>query len=290
LCTTLIWGSTFLFIRFGLESFPALWGVTVRLGLATVALTAVAALTKTPFPRGAALRAAAWFGFFQFGLNFSFLYWGQKQVPSGIAAVIFALIPLTNVLAARAFGLERLTPAKLLGAVIALTGVAVLSASQIAGRTDPWSVACIVLAVLSGTLGTVLLKHGPRQSPIASNWAGSIVGIAVALPASFLVGEPHPLPQTWNEIFPLLYLSGVGSIGAFVLFAYLINHWPVSRVGYISVCVPIIALTLGALVRGERIPPLAWLGTVIILAGVVVGLRAQARASGPVPTRGAGGA
>src|SRR5688572_22383580 len=89
----LIWGSTFLFIAIGNDTLAPTWGAALRLGLAAAILFAVMAVRRLPLPRGAALKAAATYGLFQFGLNFPLLYLGETEVPSGLAAVIFATIP-----------------------------------------------------------------------------------------------------------------------------------------------------------------------------------------------------
>ncbi|HKW50528.1 MAG TPA: EamA family transporter, partial [Candidatus Eisenbacteria bacterium] len=81
----LIWGTTFLGIRIGNEAVPPLWGATLRLILAAALNTLIAALTRAHWPRGAALRGIALFGFLNLGVNFGLLYWGEQTVPSGIA-------------------------------------------------------------------------------------------------------------------------------------------------------------------------------------------------------------
>ena len=84
---TAIWGSTFLFIALGNDMVPPIWAATLRLGLASAILTAMSLASRNGLPRGPALVAAAWLGFFQFGLNFPLLYWGETVVPSGIASI-----------------------------------------------------------------------------------------------------------------------------------------------------------------------------------------------------------
>src|SRR5207249_690607 len=105
----LIWGSTFLVIAIGNDTVPPLWGATLRLALASAILFTIMAVRRLPAPRGAALRASIAYGFLQFGLNMALLYLGEENVPSGLAAVVFATIPLSTVFFARLFGLERLS-------------------------------------------------------------------------------------------------------------------------------------------------------------------------------------
>ena len=92
----LIWGSTFLAIRIGNEAVPPVWAATIRLVLAAPLLAGLVLVTRQHFPRGPALRGALLFGIFNFGANLSLLYWGERVVPSGIAAVLYATVPLVH--------------------------------------------------------------------------------------------------------------------------------------------------------------------------------------------------
>src|SRR5207244_4202673 len=85
----LIWGSTFLAIRVGNETFPALWACALRLALATVVLGVILLVSRQPLPKGAALKSAFWYGFWEFGVSLPLLYWGEEFVPSGLAAVLY---------------------------------------------------------------------------------------------------------------------------------------------------------------------------------------------------------
>src|SRR4051794_32552792 len=132
-----IWGSTFLVISVGNDALPPVWAATLRLALASVLLAVVARLRGQALPRGAALRAALGYGVAQFGVNFPLLYWGEKIVPSGLSAVIYATTPLTSALMTRALGMERLTAGKIAGSLVALAGVAVLFSSSFSGHVAP---------------------------------------------------------------------------------------------------------------------------------------------------------
>ena len=266
-----IWGSTFLVIRIGNESVPPLWAATVRLILAGAFLFALTAILRQPLPRGDALRAAMIYGLFQFGGNFSLLYWGETVVPSGLAAVIFATIPLSTTLLTRVFGLERLTGRKILGALIALAGVALIMSGRLE-RGELIPTLAILVATWLACIGTIALKKGPKQPVIPLNAVACAVGAPVCFALSVLAGEPHALPVTREALIPILYLTIAGSVGAFVVFTWLVSRWPITRTSYIAVVLPIVALLLGAAVRGERFSPAAIAGSAVVLVGVTIGL------------------
>jgi drug/metabolite transporter (DMT)-like permease len=274
---TLIWGSTFLVISIGNDTVPPMWAACLRLTLAALVLVGLVLVRGRGLPRGPALRAAVLFGVFQFGLNFPLLYWGETVVPSGLAAVVFATIPITSALIARAFGIERLDSLKMTGAVIALGGVAVLFTHEVTTRVTALPLLAIFGATVAAAIGSTMLKRGPRQEPVGANAVGAAVGAPLCLLASWLFGEPRHLPTQWVQIYPIVYLTIAGSVGAFVVFAWLVNRWPVSTVAFIGVVVPVIAVTLGVLVRHESLLRRHLLGSLLVLAGVMVAIASDRR-------------
>jgi len=278
---TLIWSSTFLVIRIGNDSLPPLWAAALRLALAAALLGGIARARGLRLPRGAALRTATAYGALQFGLNFPLLYWGETILSSGLSAVLFATIPLTSGLFAHGFGLERLTPLKIAAALVGLGGVALIFGGQIRSAVPPLPFAAVLTAATAGSLATVLLKRGPRQSPFVINAWGAAVGFPICLAASLIAGERHPWPATPAMVVPLLYLTLAGSVGAFVLLSWLIPRWPVARISFIPVAVPMIAVVLGGLVRGERLNAEGIAGSLLVVVGAalaVVSDRMAARA------------
>jgi len=276
---TLIWGSTFLVIRIGNDAVPPMWAATVRLVLAAIVMAAIVTFRRRAFPSGRALHAAAGFGLFQFGFNMPLLYWAETGVPSGLAAVVYGTVPITSALIAAWAGLETLEPVKLVGALVAVGGVGVLFRDRLATPTTALPVLAVYLATVSASLGSVLLKRGPRQDPIAANAVGAVVGAPVCLIASFLLHETRAWPTRPNEIVPILYLAIVGSVGAFVIFAWLVNHWKVSSISFIGVVVPVIAVTLGAVVRGEEFHRGHLAGSALVMAGVLLAIWSDRRAA-----------
>lgn len=279
----LIWGSTFLVISIGNESVPPAWAASLRLALAAMLLTVVVRAIGQKLPSGAARRAAIQFGVLNFGLNFVLLYWGERVVPSGLAAVFYATIPISTALFTRAFGLERLTAVKLAAAAIAFAGVAVIFSGELGiGAAPPLPLVAVFVAATLAALSGVMLKRGPRQPPFGANAVGAMAGLPVCLAASFLLREPHAVPASTAAWFPVLYLTLAGSMGGFVLYAWLVNHWPLTRISFISVVVPVVAMILGAVVRHERVSGVALGGAALVLAGLlleILGDRPKARAT-----------
>jgi len=270
----LIWGSTFLAIRFGNEATPPVWAATIRLALASVLLFGITGAFRMPLPRGKALRGAALWGLFNLGVNLSLLYIGETTVPSGISAVLFATVPLTTALLAAAFGVEPLVTRKLIAAIVAIGGVAIIFAGEL-GVAVPFAGLLTVFAAASAAaLANVLLKQAPKQQVIPLNAIGTAVGAVICLSVSVALGELHVIPVTLSAWLPILYLTIAGSLGAFVLFTWLVTHWSVSNASLLGVTVPIIAVILGGLVKGEQPAALTYVGAVVVISAILIALRA----------------
>ncbi len=278
----IIWGSTFLAIRLGNEATPPVWAATIRLTLASVLLFAIAGVFRMPLPRGRALRGAALWGFFNLGVNFALLYVGEQTVPSGISAVLFASVPLSTALLAAIFGVERLVTRKLIAAVVAVGGVAVIFAGELGVAVPFAGLFTIFGGATAAALANVLLKQAPKQQVIPLNAIGTAVGAVVCVVVSFVLGESHALPSTAAAWLPIIYLTIAGSLGAFVLFTWLVTHWSVGNASLVGVTVPIIAVILGGLVKGEQPAPLTYLGAAIVISAVLIALRAP---HAPEPAR-----
>jgi drug/metabolite transporter (DMT)-like permease len=268
-----IWGSTFLVIAIGNDVVPPLWQATLRLVLATVALAAVARISGAAFPRGASLRDVALFGVFQFGLNFGLLYWGEQTVPSGVTAVVYATIPLSAALFAWWLGVERPDRVRSLAAMLALLGVVVIFAGQLGVGVPAAGLAAVLASATFAALSSVFLKRAGSPSPLVANAIGSAVGAPICFAGALLLGERIFIPTTVGEWWPILYLTLLGSLGAYVIFAWLLQRWSVQSASMIAVVIPVIALALGAIVRDERPASLAYVGAAIVLAAVVIALR-----------------
>jgi len=279
-----IWGSTFLAIRLGNEATPPVWAATIRLTLASVLLFGIAAAFRIPLPRGKALRGAALWGFFNLGVNLTLLYVGEQTVPSGISAVLFATVPLSTALLAALFGVERLVTRKLIAAVVAIAGVAVIFAGELGVAVPFAGLFTIFGAASASALAAVLLKRAPKQQVIPLNAIGTAVGAVVCLVTSIVLGESHALPGTVAAWLPIIYLTFAGSLGAFVLFTWLVTHWSVSNASLVGVTVPIIAVILGGLIKGEQPAPLTYVGAVIVISAVLIALRAPHATAAPLPS------
>lgn len=262
-------------IRVGDDVFPALWACTMRLAIAFPALALLLVVLRLEWPRGDALRAACWFGFLEFGVSLPLLYWGEKVVTSGLAAVVYAISPISAMFAAKALGMEHWNGRRLAAAVCALAGVAIIFWRQLGDGGSVAGLFAVAGAATAGSVGALLLQRGPRQNAIGVNAVGALVGLPTCLIATMTLESTHPLPATATQAASVIYLAVASSVIAFGLMAWLVNHWKVTTVSFLGVIVPVIAVVLGAVFRHETFAPGALAGAAVVLIAVTFALRSE---------------
>jgi drug/metabolite transporter (DMT)-like permease len=194
-------------------------------------------------------------------------------VPSGIAAVLYATAPLSTALIAAVMGVERLVPRKVLAAVVAIVGVAIIFAGELKLDVPVEGLVAVFLAATAASLSSVFLKRAPQPSAFAANAVGAAIGCVVCAVVSLALGEDHALPTTFAGWWPIVYLTLAGSLGAYVLYTWLVQHWSVTNASMVGVVVPVLAVILGAVAKQEQRSPESYVGAVVVLIAVVVALQ-----------------
>jgi drug/metabolite transporter (DMT)-like permease len=272
LLCTVIWGSTFLAIRYGNDATPPIWAAAIRLGLAAILLTVVNLVTGVRWPRGEELRVTLLYGVLAFGINFTLLYSSEAHIASGVAAVIYATLPLMTLGFARWMGIESFSSRKLAGGLIGLAGVAVIFLGEMTTHVPLRYLLMAFAGAISASLSSAVLKRGPHPPVIPTNAIASAVGAVICGIASVLAGEEQALPRTWAAWIPLLYLTLAGSMVAFVAYTWLLHRWGASRSSFISILVPVLAVILGNSLRHEHITRGALVGAMLVVAGLAIAL------------------
>jgi drug/metabolite transporter (DMT)-like permease len=280
---TLVWGTGWLAIKVTLDSFAPLFLAGSRyVGAAALLLLLVRASGAT-LPRGRAEWATLLgTGALMTGVCPGLVFWGQARVPSGLASLLFAAMPLvTALMANQVLPGERLTRARLGGILVGLAGVAIVCASGLgAGSIGSLEVTAPgALAVIGGAVvfsaGLVWMKAaGHRFHPLVAVAFQSIAGAAVLLPVA-LVFERDPIRALGpGTVAMYAYLTIVQSGLTQCIWIWLVNRVAATRIAYISCIVPAIAVAAGALALGE---PVGWslaVGGAAITAGLLLVNRA----------------
>jgi drug/metabolite transporter (DMT)-like permease len=276
-----IWGTTFLGIRIAVLEVPPLFAAGTRFSIAGIVLYAFMRLRGQAKPTRPQWRSLVIIGLLMFVAEYGPLFWAEKYVPSGIASVLEATLPLiTMALETWVFRRHRfhwpLAGAVLLG----FCGVSVLLF-----RNSEHLGALPCLAILGGvtawSLGAVLTRSldMPESKSLTSGGAMMLGGgMLLVLSASF--GELHPFPHvSLRAVLALTYLIVSGSLLGFTAFFWLLARMPATRVASHAYVNPVVAVALGYFVAGETITLRTLVGTALVLASVVLILQKQRTAS-----------
>jgi drug/metabolite transporter (DMT)-like permease len=273
-------------VRFSNRELEPLWGAGLRFALAAALLLAVMAVLRLALPRGRALTGALLFGALNFGGAFALAYYALVELHAGFGQILLALVPLATLFLAVLQGTERLRTAAVVGALLALAGVALMSRAPLRDSVPLLSLLAALGSAFCFAQAAVLVRRFPPVHPVTMNAVGMTTGAALLLVGSLLVDEPMTLPERGATWVALAYLVAVGSVLVFVLYLVVLRHWSASRAAYTFVLIPIVTVMLSAWLDDEPIGAGLVLGGVLVLAGVYVGALRGARVP-PAPAEAA---
>lgn len=271
-----VWGSTFIAIRIAVEHIPPLFAAGVRFFTAGLILYAYVRLRGVPHPTSWEWRNLAFLSFLIFVVDYSALFWAEKYVPSGIASVLAATIPLITItFEVFVLRLQRFQWRLLIAVFLGFCGVAVL---MLQGEHQRFSL-LPCLAILAGStswaIGSVLTRSLQLpKSKVLTAGAEMLTGGAVLLMLSACAGEMRPFPQISLPVAAaLIYLIVFGSVLGFTAYMWLLARMPATRVASYAYVNPVIAVTLGYFIANETITWRTVIGAVLVLTSVGLTLR-----------------
>ncbi len=270
----IVWSSTWLAIKVGLRDLPPISFVAIRFLIAIIVLTVVSAgrVRLLPLYR-ADYVALAFTGILMFAINYTLLFWGELHVSSGLAAVLQATIPIFGMIFAHwMLPDEPLRLQKLMGALLALVGVALICARLLtfSGLLAFWGGVGISLGGAGAAFSNVVLKKRAIQIAPAmlAAWQMIFGTVPLLFLGFFVDGNPTRFHWTMMSISCLLYLAVIGSALTFLLLYWLLPRMSVTNLQTISLITPPGAVVLGWLIGGEIFPPWSLFGAAFVLLGV----------------------
>jgi len=288
----LVWGSTFLAIRVGVHEVPPLVLASLRFLVAGLVLYGWMMLRGERSPSAREWTSASLLAVLIFVLDYGLLFWAEQRVPSGIAAVMMATIPVFMCLSEIIFlRTQRLSIQLTLGLLIGIGGVAVLMSRSLnfgGAPIDRAGAAALIVAAMSWSISSSLTRklRLPRSKVMSSGVQMLSGGVLLALAGSALgeFREFHPRSVSPLAWLALLYLIVAGSIIGFTAYVWLIHHESPTRVGTYAYVNPVVAVLLGYFLGGEALGARTILGTLFVLVSVLVLTLTRAKQSAPAVT------
>jgi len=287
LLTALIWGSTWIAIKYQLGNVPPSWSVTWRFTGGALGMFALVLFQRLPLvPDARGLMVAAVMGCSVFSLNFQFVYRSEQYLTSGLVAVLFALLLVPNTVLSRVFLGQRITRGFLLGTAIALAGIALLmlheyrlalAQNAAMGAKVLVGGVMVLTALLFASVGNVVqASPAARGQPVPTLLAWAMLfGALVDGTIAWLLAGPPRFEWTLPYAGGVAYLAIVGTVVTFPMYNGLLRALGPGRAAYNGVLVPVVAMLISTLFEGYRWSLLAGSGAVLAMIGLVVALRAR---------------
>jgi drug/metabolite transporter (DMT)-like permease len=272
-----VWGSTYLAIRVVVSEMPPLPAACLRFGCAGAIMGSVALFVDRRHPRPTRRQVLdyAFIGVLLLCVGNGLVMWSERTVPSGIAALIVATVPVWLLL------LDGLRPGGQpwtlrvwLGTAIGLLGAALVARPQGDGGRAHWiAILALQTACLAWTVGSLYAQSVPRRLPLATAAAVEMLAGSAGLAlASLAFGQDWSTlftasPRAWAAV---LYLVAFGSLVGFTAFAYCLNELPATTVGTYAYVNPVVAVLLGWAILDEPVTPGLVVGAALIVTSVVL--------------------
>ncbi len=271
-----IWGSTYLAIRYAVETIPPLYTAGFRHLVAGSVLLAWA-LAKGQRPTRAQLRASIVIGFFFFLIGHGSLHWAEQSVPSGLASLLIAIEPImVFLLSSAAARVWRLNGMLLAGILLGLVGVGLLvrGTGLEAGSRGSLGPIAVLIGALSWSIGIIYSRRSKLSgSPLLLSALSLLSGAVMLLTAGTLAGEANYLAVahiTTKSWLALGYLIVFGSIIAFTAYSWLLEHYSPTMVATHTYVNPVVAVLLGWLYGGETITLKVGIAALLVVGAVVL--------------------
>ena len=279
---SLMWGSSYLFIKIGVETLPPLSVATLRIAIGLAILAVAVAVTRTPLPRDPrTLGHLAVLGVVNVAIPFGLIGWAEQRIDSGLAGMLQASSPIfTLVIAGTFLQDERITAMRLTGVVVGFAGIVVLSGSNLgelgsgAGQERVLGNLAIVASSLCYAIGNVYARRNLRQARPLVLAIGQVgAGLVVLLALARVVDGGVVMPAVPGAAFSVLWLGAVGTGFAYMVFFRILTTWGATRASLVAYLMPVVAVALGIIVLGETIDATFLLGALLALAGIWIANR-----------------
>lgn len=271
----LMWGTSYAFIKLGVQTLPTFTLIATRLFIGFVFLATVVAVAREPLPRNPRIYMHLLvMAVVNIVIPFTLITTAERSVDSAIAAIINGAVPLVVILlAALVLHDEPITLGRLLGLLVGYAGVIIIVSPGLATSTgsEISGELALVGSTISYGIGAVYTRHNMRGlRPMIP--AVFQVGFAFVIVSVLALANEHPFAVSWNgdALFAVAWLGVFGSGAAYLLNFRLLARIGATRTSILAYFLPVIGIVSGAIMFQEHIDPLVLVGTALVLGGIAL--------------------
>ncbi|MEK7818349.1 MAG: EamA family transporter [Bacteroidota bacterium] len=271
----LVWGSTWLVIKFGVVDVTPMLAASIRLFIASVILFSIIQFRRIKIHWTKESRKLyVIIALTAYAIPFALMYWGSQYVPSGLNSLLFAFFPFA--VAIFSFFMlphERPTPSKIIGIVLGFIGLYWIFSSDIQitnSNTLYGMIAVIISATLNAYNIVYTKKSGQEISAFVLTFVPMFYSSILLLFGSFIFESYTHVRFTPTAVFSIMYLAILGSVIAFVSYYWLLKHLKTAIISFTAFITPIIALLLGSTIGGEPLSKNIFVGAIFVSIGIFI--------------------
>jgi len=271
----LVWGSSYLFIKIGVETLPTFVLIAGRLGIGALLLGIVMLAAREPLPRGMRVYGhLVVLAIINIVIPFTLITWGERSIDSALASILNSTVPLfTIVLAGFVLHDEPITVNRLVGLIVGFGGVILLTSRSLAGASDGNLLGELAMigSSISYACGNVYARRNVRGlRPMVPAFFQVSIAFVVTGALALITGRPSEIDLEPDAIFAVLWLGLLGSGLAYLLFYRLLRDWGSTRTSMVAYLLPIVGIVLGYVVLGETVDARIIAGTALIIGGIAL--------------------
>jgi drug/metabolite transporter (DMT)-like permease len=270
----LVWGSSFFWIKIGLQEVDPLHVVFFRVFFALLGLSVFYILTRRSFPLRKAWKLYLFLGMFNVALPFFLVSWSETHITSGMAAILNSMQPLTTSLIAAIFiKEEKMTARRIAGLILGFGGVLVLMSDKLGGEVagEAIGILAMVVAVFCyGSSGVFARIHNEGVKPEDQALGQFVLGMFFIIPAMLTFESPFTLPVRPVSYLAFAWLGLLGSFFAAVTWYSLLDEIGPARVSMTTYMFPLVGVLLGATILKEPVDWRILVGGLMILGAIII--------------------
>jgi len=273
---SLIWGSTWVAIRLGLDSLTPLISAGLRFLFASILIFAILRFQGTSIQKDSkSVKIYFFLGFLSFVIPFGLVYWAEQFVPSGLTSVVFGIFPFSVfIFSVILLKNEEADKYKLFSILLGFVGIVIIFSDGLKVDLDNHILgllAVLLSAIMQGLVAVVVKKWGGHLNPFSMNGPPLLIAGISMIILSFIFEDSTEWIFNQKAILSISYLAVFGTIGAFTVYYWLLKRINAVILSLSSFVTPIIAIILGWIILGEKLSEQVLLGTLFVLMGILFG-------------------
>ncbi|MBU2493585.1 MAG: EamA family transporter [Bacteroidetes bacterium] len=270
----LLWGSTWMVIRIGLETLTPMIYAGTRFLLASIFIYIIMRMRGTKLQKDKASLNLYWImGIFSFVIPFWLVYWAEQFIPSGLTSIIFAVYPFFVIIFTRIIIKdEKIGPYKIIGVLLGFLGIIIIFMRDISidFSSSFWGMLAILSsAVIQAAIAVIIKKYGKHLNPLSMNFVPVLLGGTIMVILGFIAEDYTTWIFNQQAILSIAYLAFFGTVVTFTTFYWLMQRISVVILSLSTFITPIIAVFLGWFILHEKLSALTLLGSSLVLIGIL---------------------